>query len=618
MLRRVESLLQQLATRAMPGLGGVGLARSLWGGTFHAVAARLLRIHGPATGLAPEFTILDRSDAEDLLDVARTELDLAKTDRRFPRKGTCLAIYSHCVNAQRPLEEVLAAHFPWCRDDAPGLKQLFRSYGERKEQAGILDYDDLLLFWRGLLADPVVGRQVRERFDCVLVDEYQDTNRVQAEILQLLRPGGGGLTVVGDDAQSIYAFRAATVRNILDFPEQFPGSTVVRLEQNYRSTQPILTATNGVIAQARQRFAKQLWTERDGGERPLLVSCQDEQEQADYVVEEILRRRETGIALRQQAVLFRASHHSLLLEGELTRRNVPYVKYGGLKFLEVAHVKDLLSFLRLAENPRDLMAGMRVLQLLPGVGPKRARQLMGRLQEAGGRLAAWDDAAVPVAAQAAWRQLVELLRRLAPKGLPPAVQIEQVRQFYEPILRERYEHAEARVRDLEQLQQLATRYADRQSLLTEITLDPPECTEELAGPPLLDEDYLILSTVHSAKGLEWDAVYVLHAADGNIPSDMATRNEDEIEEELRLFYVALTRARNQLVVCWPLRYYHAARGPLTDRHGYAQLTRFLPRSVLEHFQRRVARSAATDTTEEPAASPQASQRIRSQIQALWT
>lgn len=618
MLRRVDSLLQQVHGRGQQG--GGSLIAAVWGGTFHAVAARLLRLHASAAGLEPAFTILDRGDSEDLLDVVRTELGLSKTNQRFPRKGTCLAIYSHCVNAQRPLEDVLAAQFPWCRELADDLKRLFAAYSERKEQGAILDYDDLLLFWRGVLRDPQAGAAIRSRFDCVLVDEYQDTNRVQAEILQLLRPGGRGLTAVGDDAQAIYSFRAATVRNILEFPQQFPGGTIVKLEQNYRSTQPILAATNLVIGQAQRRFRKDLWTDREGGEPPVLVTCQDESEQAEFLIREILQRREEGIDLRRQAVLYRTSHHSVLLEGELTRRNIPYVKFGGLKFLEAAHIKDLLSLLRLAENPRDLVAGIRLLQLLPGIGPKRARQLLDQLAASRGDWRVWETAAVGVAAGALWPQLLDVLRQLTCQ--PPldlAAQVALARRFYEPILQDKYDHPAPRSRDLEQIEQLAARFADRPALLTQLALDPPESSEDFAGPPLLDDDYLILSTIHSAKGLEWDVVFVIHAADGDIPSDMATGNDEQIEEELRLFYVALTRAKRHLYVCHPQRYYHANRGGYTDRHSFAQLTRFLPPLVRGQFQ---VRGAAVQDADPPAGgSAEAtltSRQIRSQIQSLWS
>jgi DNA helicase II / ATP-dependent DNA helicase PcrA len=619
MLRRVDGLLRDLERSRHARFAALPASRAVWGGTFHATASRLLRTYGQAIGLTPDFTILDRGDAEDLLDVVRTELGLAQTNKRFPRKSTCLAIYSHCVNALQPIEDVLAAHYPWCQDYHDELKQLFRAYGDRKELGALLDYDDLLLFWRGLLADEHVGRELRSRFECVLVDEYQDTNRVQAEILRLLRPDGVGLTVVGDDAQSIYAFRAATVRNILDFPQEYPGTTIVKLEQNYRSTQPILAATNRVIAQARERYTKDLWTARSGGEPPALVSCQDENEQADFLVREILKHREDGVDLRKQAVLYRASHHSIVLEGELTRHNIPYVKFGGLKFLEAAHIKDLLAFLRLAENPRDLVAGTRVLQLLPGVGPKRARKLMDALIESGGDFSSWAQLPPLSGDEPQCARLPDLMRRLTarPPG-PLAAQIHQVRDFYDPILRDKYDHAEPRRRDLEQLEQLASRFADRQTLLTELALDPPDATEDFAGDPHLDEDYLILSTIHSAKGLEWDVVYLIHAADGNIPADLATRNAEELEEELRLFYVALTRARNRLAVCYPLRYYHAARGAFSDRHSYAQLTRFISADVQPCFQTTTARIAEAAADPAPVAPVTTTRHIRSGIQALWS
>jgi len=587
MLRRVDALLHRLQeSQSVSGAVRSGVSK-VWGGTFHAVATRLLRQHGKAIGLPPDFTIHDRTDSEDLMNVVRTELELGKTDRRFPKKGTCMDIYSRCVNARQKLEQVLTANFPWCQEWAAELAKLFDGYVDRKESAGVLDYDDLLLHWHALLADPAGGEVVRRQFDCVLVDEYQDTNALQAEILYLLCPDGKGLTVVGDDAQSIYAFRAATVRNILDFPKHYPGTTIVTLEQNYRSTQPILKATNNVISQARERYTKNLWSERTGGELPALVTCDDENDQADFVIKRILECRERGVDLRRQAVLFRASHHSMLVEAELTRRNIPFHKYGGLKFIETAHVKDLMAFLRLAENPRDVVAGTRLLSLLPGIGMQKAHQLMQALVAASGNFEAWRKWKPPAGAAKVWPKFVSLLASLARSNKDLAAQVHQVRAFYSPMLQELYDNPHPRARDLEQLEQIATRYKDRATMLAEITLDPPASTQDLAGPPILDDDYLVLSTIHSAKGLEWDTVYVIHATDGNIPSDMSTGSAEQIEEELRLFYVALTRARNRLYVCCPLRYYHYAAS-FSDRYGYAQLTRFLPKRVLKHFHRVVA------------------------------
>jgi DNA helicase-2/ATP-dependent DNA helicase PcrA len=646
MLRRVGQLLQALDGRAV--------SQRIWGGTFHATATKLLRAYGDLIGLRPDFTIHDRGDSEDFLDVVRSELGFARTDRRFPKKGTCMAIYSHAVNSQSPLEETLLRHFPWCIDDADDLKQLFKAYVDRKEEASILDYDDLLLFFHGLLDDPQAGARIRGRFECVLVDEYQDTNRLQAETLRLLKPEGVGLTVVGDDAQSIYSFRAASIRNILDFPAQFPSAKVIKLEQNYRSTAPLLAATNAVIAPSTQRFDKRLWSTRAEGAMPQLVQCLDETEQAEFLVRQVLEHREQGLGLKRQAILFRASHHSVLLEAELARARIPFVKYGGLKFVEAAHVKDMLAFLRLAENPRDLVSGTRALMLLPGIGPKRARQLMDTLIEQGGQFSAWDAVRAPDECREVWQELTRLLRRLArdaqrggasgvagtdratgdgatggdtngvgateggPTGGGLVAQVDAVRRFYQPLLEQRYDNTAARIRDLEQMEQVASRFQDRPTFLAEIALDPPNSTQDLASDPTLDDEQLVLSTIHSAKGLEWDAVYVIHAADGNIPTDLATRSTDEIEEERRLFYVALTRAKSWLYVCHPLRYYQASRGIRLDRHSFAQLTRFLPPDIVSSFQRRTAVAPAANVQNPDLPTPdEKRQELRQRSRAMW-
>ncbi len=621
MIRRVDGLLRQAAAErppeAMPALSGA----RIWGGTFHSVASRLLRLHGRDLGLEPDFTILDRADSEDLMHACRTELGLSAKTRRFPQKSTCLDIYSRCVNAQTPLSDVLAKAFPWCRDDIDDLKRLFDAYTDRKESQQVLDYDDLLLFWHGLLVDPGAGDRARERFDHVLVDEYQDTNAIQARIVALLRPDGTGVTAVGDDAQAIYSFRGATIRNILDFPLHFPSAEVMTLTRNYRSTAPILSATNQIIREASERYDKDLWTKREGGGRPTVAVCRDETEQSDWLIERILGHREQGTALKKQAVLFRVAHHSLPLEVELSRRNIPFVKYGGLKFLEMAHVKDLLGFLRLAENPCDITAGMRVVGLVPGIGPKTAESLMLRLAEGGGDFECWVGASVPEPAAALWPEFVALMRGLA--GTPGdtrevSAQVHAVRTVLTPLVERRYDNVDARLRDLEQLEAVASRFGDRTRFLSELALDPPSWTSDLAGPPLLDEDYLVLSTMHSAKGLEFDVVYVIHAADGNIPSDMSTGTPEEIEEERRLFYVACTRARDALYVTYPLRYY-AHGNPRTDTHGYAQRSRFLTDRVLPHFVEVQARPQAdhTDGDAKPGAPAVASISIRESVKRLW-
>jgi DNA helicase-2/ATP-dependent DNA helicase PcrA len=609
LLRRVDGLLGRAASDRPA-------SSRVWGGTFHSVATRLLRQHGERIGLHPGFTIHDRGDSEDLLEVLRAELELGRGKRRFPRKATCLDIYSRCVNARLPLTTVLARGFPWCTEQQDGLKLLFRTYVDRKAEQRVLDYDDLLLFFHALLGTEAGGAAVRAQFDQVLVDEYQDTNALQAELLDRLCPGGRGLTVVGDDAQAIYGFRAATVRNILDFPALHPGARTVVLAENYRSTPELLEATNRVIAQARERHPKELWSRRTPGERPELVTCADEAQQTDYVLGRILERREQGLDLRRQAVLFRASHHSLHLEVELGRRGIPFHKYGGLRFVETAHVRDTLAFLRLLENPRDLLAGIRVLGLLPGVGPRTARALLEPLQRTGG-FEGWEaEARVPAAARARWAALVPLCRELSgpeAPGLP--AQLHRITAFYRPLCEERYDHVPARLRDLEQLEQLAAGFADRTAFLGELTLEPPRSTQDLAGPPSLDEDHLVLSTIHSAKGLEFDAVYVLHAADGNIPSDLTTGIPEEIDEELRLFYVALSRAKRHLSVTFPLRWFDRPAG-VGGRHAFAQLTRFLPPPVAAAFEQRTAFPEAPRPTLPPTDAfllPE----VRGALRALW-
>ncbi len=613
MLRRVDGLLSQVnAGDSAPG------GTKVWGGTFHAVAARLLRLHGREIGLEPNFTILDRADAEDLMHLARTDLDLGRKGRRFPQKGTCLDIYSRCVNSQHPLEEVLKTAFPWCKDDAEDLKRLFEAYTDAKEAQQILDYDDLLLFWRGLLDSPA-GDRVRERFDAVLVDEYQDTNALQADIVALLRPDGTGVTAVGDDAQAIYSFRAATIHNILEFPQRFAGATVLTLEQNYRSTQPVLDATNAIIAAAAERYDKSLWTEREGGSRPALVTCQDEVEQTDYVIERILGHREEGLALRRQAVLFRAAHHSAALELELSRRNIPFYKYGGLKFVETAHVKDLSSFLRLAENPLDSMAGLRVLQLVPGIGPSTASALMAALRQSGGDFEAWATWRAPEAAAGVWPAFVALMGDLThARASDVAAQLHAARSFFAPLAETRYDNASARLADLEQVERLGSRFPDRTRFLAEMTLDAPNWTGDFAQPPGVDEDYLVLSTIHSAKGLEWDAVYVIHAADGNIPADLACGSPEEIEEERRLFYVACTRAKQHLYVTHPLRYYATGRG-LSDSYGYAQRTRFIPDTLRPLFAESQARpdSGRREDAALGGAARATTASIRAGVKSMW-
>jgi len=558
-------------------------ASTVWGGTFHSIANRLLRRFGQAVGLAEGFTVIDRSDVESMFGILRTKHGFGTQRTRFPRKETIASIYSRTVNARTPLEETLKDRFPYCLEHVDDISTLFSGYTERKRETNVVDYDDLLLYWQALMAS-TVGDAVRSMFDHVLVDEYQDTNHVQAAILDAVCGVDGNLTVVGDDAQSIYSFRAATVENILTFPDTHPGATVITLDQNYRSTPEVLAVANAVIAVSDTAFEKQLWTHRPNGPYPELVTCYDEPAQADWVCDRVLALREQGIALRDQAVLFRTGHHSGGLEIELARRSIPFVKFGGLKFLEAAHVKDLLSMLRIMDNPRDELAWHRVLVMIPGIGPATAQNILTHVEEVSSSagtdaLEAFLSYDVPVGREP--REVLRLLRDVLADCIgagaqepTPSVQIDRLADLCAVVFPIAYDDADARLGDIKHLSGLAGEYTSRSRFLTEITLDPPASTTDFADDPYLDDDYLILSTIHSAKGGEWKSVTVIHAADGNIPSDMALSEPGGLEEERRLMYVALTRARDYLAVAVPQRFYHH-RYSTNGAHSYALPSRFL-------------------------------------------
>jgi DNA helicase-2/ATP-dependent DNA helicase PcrA len=500
------------------------------------------------------------------------------------------------------MRDVLVESFPWCVEHEEALGEMFRAYAARKRDLSLLDLDDLLLYWRALASHEVVGTRMAEMFDHVLVDEYQDVNGLQVEIVNSLRSTCRDLTVVGDDFQAIYGFRSASAEHILQFANLFPDATVVTLEQNYRSTTPILAVANGVSKQDQSGHPRVLWTERAGTARPELVFPRDEAEQARQVCDGVLEAREQGMALRTQAVLFRAAHDSDLLELELTRRGVPFVKYGGLRYLEAAHVKDLVAVLRLSTNPADEVSWFRVLQLLDGVGPSRAQRVLEALrgsEDGIARLERWPEAVahVPPACIEAATSLVETLADSSVR--PAGTRIEQLCTSLTPLVRGRYPDWDIRVADYEQLIAAARSVDDVRTFVAELILDPPASSADLAGPPHLDEDYLVLSTVHSAKGLEWEAVHVLSAYDGNFPADMSAGSAEAIAEERRLFYVAITRARRRLHVYVPQRYYHRPNG-LSDSHGYGKASRFLTSDVKRLF----------DVIHAPPAEPTPSNRPR--------
>jgi len=573
MQRRVGRLLQQdlgLPDHLPP-------PRLPWCGTFHGVAARLLREEAPQLGLPAGFTVLDRGDAEDLMALVRQREGLAEGERRFPLAATCLALHSRQVNTRAPLAAVLEASHPWCRDREADLERLFAAYGAAKRAQRSLDFDDLLLAWWQLMREPAYAERLRTRFTQVLVDEVQDVNRLQADIVHALAPGGRGVTVVGDDAQSIYAFRGADVRHILDFPARYdPPARVIKLEQNYRSSAPLLAASNAVIALAAERWGKTLWTSRAGSLKPRLLTVADEAAQAEGVAGAVLEARERGLALKRQAVLFRSASHSAALEFELLRRRIPFVKYGGLRFFDSAHVKDLLALLRWADNPHAALSALRVARLVAGLGPASQRRLAEHPHE----LAAF---APPRAALEAWGELRALIEHLRSPHARWPDDLARALAWYRPQLERLHDDARTRLADLDQLVRIAATHTSRERFLTELALDPPQAGSDEAGEPLRDEDYLVLSTLHSAKGQEWNAVHILGVVDGCLPADLATGSTAEIEEERRLLYVGMTRARDELALWVPQRFYVTQQRSRGDRHVYALRSRFVPEALLAHF-----------------------------------
>jgi ATP-dependent DNA helicase UvrD/PcrA len=567
---------------ARAAAAGNGSAERIYGGTFHAIAHKIIRQHAESFSLPPQFTILDQADTADLLDVLRPDHGLAETGKRAPRAGTCADIYTRCVNTGRPVSEVVTASFPWCVPFTSALADLFRAYTARKRARHLVDFDDLLLLWQAALADPGAGPVLRGMFDAVLVDEYQDVNAVQASIVRLLQPDGKQLTCVGDDAQAIYGFRGADPAHLRQLAADYPGLDIVRLDRNYRSRQGVLDLAN-LIRPSAPGLDLTLTADRGPGVPALLVRCHDEATQAREICARILTSVEDGAALRDQAVLVRTGHHSDILEIELGARKIPYVKFGGLRFTDTAHVRDFLAAARILANPADDLAWFRLLRLHDGVGAGHARRVLDVLDpDASGQHLSPEDwpraaEAVPARARPALTVTLGQLAAVAGDrtvGEPAAAQAEAIVTILDPLIRARYPDAAARLADLRRLADAAAAQPSLHDALAELTLDPPVSGSDLAGPPRLDEDYLTISTIHAAKGLEWPVVHVPHLVDGALPSDMALGEEGGLAEEHRLFYVALTRARDHLYLYAPLRLHHHRRGR-DDRHGYGQLTRFL-------------------------------------------
>jgi DNA helicase-2/ATP-dependent DNA helicase PcrA len=586
MIKRTQHIVGEvLADRGKAGDRSV-LSRLLWAGTFHSIGSRILRLYAKHLGLEPNFTVLDRADAADLMDVIRTDLGFSGRPKRFPRKDTCLAIYTYRVNTRLPLKQTLEEQFPWCKEWEADLTKLYREYVARKQKNRALDFDDLLLYWQVMMQTPALAQSLSKNFDHVLVDEYQDTSSLQGDIIQALKPDGKGVTVVGDDAQAIYSFRAAAVENILGFADRYkPKAEIVVLAQNYRSTQQVLDTANALMADGPRQHRKTLLGLRQSPNKPFYVALDDAQAQAEYICGKILHTREVGGSLKRHAILFRSSHHSDVLEVELTKKNIPFVKYGGLKFLEAAHVKDIMSVLRWADNPRNFVAGFRVLKLHPGFGPASAKEALEHFEARGFEIKSLADYNAPQPVKMDWKRFCALFEKLADPATPWAGQVGLVKDWYKPQLERLYESAWTRMGDLEQLETLSVQQPNRERFLTELTLDPPLASGEQSQGASKDEDYVILSTIHSSKGQEWDIVYVLNVSDGNFPSEFSTGKPEMIEEERRLLYVAMTRARNELHLCSPLKYAVTQQAKNGDGHVYGAKSRFMTDKVLDTMEK---------------------------------
>ena len=552
------------------------------GGTFHSVANMLLRRHGRVLGIEPSFTIMDRGDAEDLIALLRAQLGLNEKDKRFPRKGTIAEIYSKCENTLRGLEEIVLDEFSHFADHLEALEKLQRAYQAAKRQRQLLDYDDLLVLLRDVLTKDEPTRQaISRQFRYILVDEYQDTNRLQAELIRKLASTHDNVMVVGDDSQSIYAFRGATFRNIMEFPSWFPGATIYKLEENYRSTQPILSLANEIIQEAPEKYTKHLFTRKLDGPLPALVEAAEENAQSRFVAQKILELREEGVPLNEIAVLFRSSFHSFDLEIELSRCGLPFVKRGGIKFIEAAHVKDLLAHLRVVVNPQDAVSWHRVLMLVEGVGPKKAQDLVASMVRVNDPYQVLRDSSGR--SGKGLKELGVVLENLAKSDdLSPTEQVNRVYEYYLPILKDHHDDYPKRIRDLDHLHTIAESYPGLTEFLADLALAPPDGSAVGVEPSGRDDEQVVLSTIHSAKGLEWQCVFMLWVVDGKFPSVFSFNTDEELEEERRLLYVAVTRAKRYLFLTYPINVYDRSSGMLLSK----------PSRFLDHVSPRLFESLA--------------------------
>lgn len=538
------------------------------GGTFHSLCHYMLRQYGYLLGFSPNFTVLDRGDSEDLLNLLKNSLGFSGAKRHAPKKETLATILSKIKNQGKTLEEIITTEYPNFVDLIPQIERLFKEYELYKREHQLMDYDDLLINWLTILKEyPQVREEVGRRYNYIMVDEYQDTNLLQGEIVVYMASSHRNVMAVGDDSQSIYGFRGANYRNIFDFPKYFPEARIIKLEQNYRSTQSILDLANAIIERSKIKYTKVLFSNKKEGPKPILFRAKDDHAGSEFVADEILRlTNEEGIPLSQIAVLMRAAFHSYDLELELTKRGIPFVKYGGLKLLESAHIKDVVSILRILVNPYDFLSWNRVLLLLEGVGPRSAERIVNLLKTSDLKSAIFNIKRQ--FSQPELQKLLHLFQELMGKRLPPFETLSQVLSFYEPIFeRTYYEDSHRRERDLESLIALSEKYETLEEFLTDLVLEPIY-SSEVEGER--KEEILTLSTIHSAKGLEWHTVFVLSVIEGRFPSSYSLLNPEELEEERRLFYVAVTRAKERLYLIAPLTIYVPGEG-----RTFAKLSRFL-------------------------------------------
>ena len=536
------------------------------GGTFHSFANTVLRHYGRKIELEPSFSIMDRPDSEDLIQMIRTELGLNAKEKRFPRKQTVGEIFSMALNKQWTISDLIERDYPHLYDFLDDLLRLYERYVEYKKTRGLLDYDDLLIKLKELLEkDEATRRRLSETYRFIMVDEYQDTNRLQAYIVRLLAAAHDNVMVVGDDAQSIYSFRGANFRNIMDFPKDFPGAKIISLEENYRSTQPILDVTNEIISRASEKYEKHLFTSKKEGESPLLIQAESEQMQSRFICQRVLELREEGVPLWDIAVLFRSSFHSFDLEIELTRHNIPFVKRGGFQFMETAHIKDLLAHLRVLANPQDAISWGRVLSLLEGVGPQASQKITNWIMDAShpiGRLRSFEAKGKVAQGLKTLAQVLEVA--LEPER--PAESAQYLMQYYGPILKKNHpEDYPKRMRDLEHFLGMTERYRSLERLITDMALEPPTDSVDSALAVDPDEGPLVLSTIHSAKGLEWHSVFIIWALEGRFPSYYNINTPEELEEERRLLYVAATRAKENLYITYPVKIFDRGMGTVLSR-----------------------------------------------------